>query len=239
VRVCRRQDSIRTRFLDTPPLPVLHVEYLSLLPRTRIYNLLALPRQGKQPRPISPSSHLRVPILARQIDDKPSYRAIVSLKHICGPVFPFIFWPCVFLFSPDRLKAIRATVLSFVSLVSYLPLLLSPFLLPSPNGLHLASASCLPATASRLSHDSRLDPPFTRLSFFCPFSISRDCGLTFFPTHRQAIPDWLLSICFPVLSRRFHSGGSPVEPNRREDKLLIGCLSLCPRQMSDRILHSG
>lgn len=131
VRVYRRQDSIRIRFLDTPPLLVLHVEYLSLLPRTRIYNLLALPRQGKQPRSISPPFHLRAPILARQIDDKLSHRAIARLSEThLWPSFSLYFWASVFLFSPDRLKTNRATILSFVSLVSYLPLLLSPFPLP-------------------------------------------------------------------------------------------------------------
>ena len=93
-RVRRRQDSIRTRFLDTPPLLVLHVEYLSLLPRTRIYNPLVLSRQGRQPRPIPPPSSLACShscLTDRRQTELPCCRS--SPKHIRGPVFPLYFLP--------------------------------------------------------------------------------------------------------------------------------------------------
>ena len=133
-------------------------------------------------------------------------------------VFPFSpsisFFACVPLFSPDCLKTDRVTVQSFVSLISSLRLLLSPFLRSSPNGLRVTAASSLPATTSRL------DPPLELL--FAHSSIFR-CDVTFpgpissfFRTRRQASPASLLStgFSFTSLLSKSHSGGSPVEPKR-------------------------
>ena len=78
-RVCRRRDSIYTRF-PHPRRLVFHVEYLSLLPWTRVYRPLAWPHQEGNRSLFPPSFHSRAPIFARQIDYKPRYRAIPHLS---------------------------------------------------------------------------------------------------------------------------------------------------------------
>jgi len=174
-RVCRRQDSIYTRFPRFHPLLVFHVEYLSLLPWTRVYKPLAWPHQEDNPFP--PSFHSRGPIFALQIDDKPiSLVSYLPVLFSVSTAFTERFTPCRGLLSTRHRLASRTLLVS--ARVSF-------WAFPIFRG-----AASLSWTYLFFLRNSPLG--YTGLAPFSRFSHS------------------------PVLSRRFHSGGSLVEPRRRQ-----------------------
>ena len=148
---------------------------------------------------------------------------LISLKCICGPVFLFFLLACSCSFA--RLFEDRPGHRTVVCL--------SGFVL-APTSLSVSTAF-----TERFTRCHRLTSRPSARASFCAFSIFRDCDVafpgpisSFFPFCRQASPTSLLSTCFPFTSLlpTFHSGGSPVEPKRRN--LLMGCLSVCPGHLS-------